>query len=313
MTTFGDMVYEFGGAPVGSGRYSSPWAKHYFVDGTDGKVNNGGLRPDDAMSTIQGAVDLASGGDVIYIRPLPFIVDSGFTRYEEAVTITSGIASSVFVNGNMSLIGVSNGACGDFLGVRWKETTTAAITNDAPALHVENIGFFSEGAANGILLVHDGGSDTKQGSQGTSIYNCAFKGKGVEVLSGGDGLTIEKCRFQCSSTGVTAQFKMTCSTHIGRRLTIRNCEWLDGNGTPPTSPCIYILPPCTEILIRDCFFPQEASASSCLISCAGSSNEGLLANCFFAVADLDTDLQILPGGILVVNMYDVSGRADSTN
>lgn len=309
-----DMLYHMGGVPVMSGVYSNPWGTHYFVDGTNGNDNNSGKTPGTAKATIQSAVtastaDTASRGDVIYINPGIWNTGTGFYRYDEAVAITSGVTGTDMTNSNMSIIGITGpGATGDFLGVRWKETSTVALTNDAPALHVENIGFFSEGANQAVLLQHDGATDTKQGTQGTSFYNCGFKGKGIYGDDGGDGLTVVNCRFQSSWDGNVAAIDWTCSANPGRRLTIRNCEWLDGNGTPPDAPCIVVAPPCTEILITDCYFPQESAANSVFISMAGA-NEGLIANCYFAVADLDTDAQILPGGCLVTAIYDVSGLA----
>lgn len=314
MTTFGDQVFEFGGSPVSGGRFSSPWAKHYFVDSIDGQPGNGGLKPNEAVDTIQGAVDLATRGDVIYIRPGVWNTGTGFDRYTEDVTITSGQSGTDMTNSNISIIGVSApGSIGDFVGVRWKYETATNLTNDAPALHLEKIGFFSEGATYAVLLRHNGATLTRQGSTGTSFYDCHFKGKGLYVLSGGDGLSVIKCRFQCAYTGTVAQLNYSASANPGRRLTVMYSDWLDGNGVAPDGPCISIAPPCTEILIKHNTFPQQPTSSgNVYISAAGASNEGLIANNWFASANLDTDANILPGGCFVVDNYDVGGRAATT-
>ena len=313
MTTFGDQVFEYGGAPVSGTRFTNPWGTHYFVDSINGSDAYDGKSPTRAKATIQAAVtastaDTASRGDVIYINPGVWNTGTGFDRYTEDVTITSGVTGTDMTNSNMSLIGISHGGTGDFLGVRWRHLTATNLTNDAPALHVENIGFLSEGATYAVLLRHNGETDTQQGSQGTSFYNCAFKGKGLYVLSGGDGLTIDRCRFQCSYLGVTAQLNVSCSANPGRRLTVRNCEWLDGNGTVPATRCIDIAPPMTEFLIRDCYFPQEPTDAVYID--VGGANEGLIANCFFNDDEVDTDLKITQGTLTnVVGCYDAAGIA----
>ena len=313
MTTVSDGLYEYGGAPV-SPRHSNPWGTHYFVDATNGSDAYDGKSPVRAKATIQAAVtasttDTLSRGDVIYINPQTWDTTKGFTRYTEDVTITSGATGTDMTNSNMSLIGITGpGATGDFLGVRWKHATATNLTNDAPALHLENIGFFSEGATYAVLLVNDGATLSKQGSQGTSFYNCGFKGKGLYVLSGGDGLTVDSCRFQCSWDGVTAQLNVSCSANPGRRLTVRNCEWLDGNGTVPATRCIDIAPPMTEFLIRDCHFPQEPTDAVYID--VGGANEGLISNCYFNDDEVDTDLKITQGTVTnVVGCYDAAGLA----
>jgi len=266
-------------------RIDNYWGTERFVDGVNGVAGRDGRSPATSLATIQTGVTAATGGDVVYINPLAFHEDRGWNRYTEDVVITSGIASNLFANAGISLIGITRpGATGDFLGVRWTHATATALTNDAPALSVENIGFFSEGATYGVHLVHDGATNTKQGSQGTSFYNCAFKGQGLYVKDGGDGLTVEKCRFQPKWDGTVCQLNYSASANPGRRLTVRNCEWLDGNGTANSGPMIYLLAPITEVVIRDCFFPQIPTGNT-YITAAGAI-EGIVANIHCAAADL---------------------------
>jgi hypothetical protein len=310
MTTAPDMLMEFGGSPVGGGRFSSPWAKHYFVDAIDGSAGNAGLRPDDATKTIQQAVDLATGGDIIYIRPQQYKIDTMYGRYQEDVTITmtAGLTrGDIVVDGMRSIIGVSaNTFNADFSGVRWQHASTCNLTNDTPGLHVENIGFFSEGCTYGVLLRYE--ADTKRGSEGTSFYHCAFKAMGLYVRTGGDGLTIDSCRFQPKYDGTTvADINLTGTINL-RRTTIRNCEWLDGNSTASVAPCITIAGTTSELLIRDCYFPKKPSGGV-YINTSGAVH-GLIANCFFSEDDLDTDAEILQGtGVKVVGCYDALGLA----
>ena len=309
MSNFSDLRND--GVPVGMGsRFSSPWATHYFVDYDYGSDDNIGTNPDEAFKTITQAASVMSREDIAYIRPRGFDDDRGFNRYQEDVTITGGVTSAgTFANGNMSLIGVTApGSIGDFVGVRWQHLTAQSLLNEAPALHVENIGFFNEGATYGALLSHDGATGTKQGSQGTSFYNCHFKGKGVYILSGGDGTTLIGCRFQCAYDGTVAQLNYSASANPGRRLTVRNCDWLDGNGTKPSAACITIAAPLTEFLITGCNFPQLPTGNV-YIATAGA-NYGLISNCFFNEDDLDTNAEITLGtGVTVVGCYDQAGIA----
>jgi len=280
-----------------------PWSTVWYVDGTDGSDSNTGRGPAVAKATIQAAVTAAGRGDVIYIRPQAYTVGTGFDRYTEDVTTT-------LTQSDLSIIGVTNTINPEF-GVRWKHATTQCLNNIAPALHIENIGFFAEGATYGLLMTNDGATNLKRGSDGTTIYNCVIKGKGVYVLSGGTGFTVMNTRFSCAYDGTVAALSFSCSANPGRHLKVFNCEWTDGNGVVPSGPCISIPAPCTEVLIRDCNFPQKPTGNV-YISAAGSSNEGSIQHCFFGCADLDTDADILPGGMTVVACYDVGGLAATT-
>ena len=250
------------------------------------------------------------GGDILYIRPQGYTIGTGFARYTEDVAVTlggDGGSGETATNANMSIIGVIDSLNPEY-GVRWKHETATNLTNDAPALHVSNIGFFSEGATYGVLLRNNGATYTQRGSDGTTFYNCVFKGKGVYVLSGGDGLCIERSRFHCAYDGTVAQLNFSCSANPGRRLLVRNCEWQDGNGTTSSGPCITIAAPATEILIRDCYFGQLPTGSV-YIATAGD-NYGLIANCYFNHDDLDTDAEITLGtGVTAVGCFDKAGIA----
>ena len=281
--------------------FASPWSTVRFVDGANGNDNNSGLKPTEPLDTIQAAVTASGRGDVIYVRPQAYVVGTGFTRYTEEVT-------TVLTQSDLSIIGCVNTPNPEY-GVRWKHatnTTGYCLVNIAPALHIENIGFFAESAAGAMSILNNGTTDTQRGTDGTTIYNCVVKGKGIIVRSGGDGFTIQNTRFHCGYDGAVANLDYSCSANPGRRLLVRNCEWQDGNGTVSSGPCITILPPLTEILIRDCYFPQIPTGSAWIVM-TGASNEGLVANCHFAVADMTLSTGILKGGVFVTGIYDETG------
>jgi hypothetical protein len=298
MTTYADGVYQYGGAPVGGGRFSSPWATHRFVDAATGNDSNDGISVESAKATIQSAVTAAGRGDVIYIRPQAYVIGTGFTRYEEDVTNT--LAQS-----DVSIIGVTNSRNPEY-GVRWKHATATHLTSIAPAWHLENIGFFGESATSIVTLTNNSATDTARGSDGFTSYNCVFKGAPIAINDGGDGVTFDSCRFHCAYTGTVAAINYTCSANSGRRFAVRNCEWLDGNGTVSSGPMIAILPPMTEVIIRDCYFPQIPTGNAYITAPTGV--EGLIANVHCAAADLAIGTAFpVSANLFTVGIYDELG------
>lgn len=301
MSVFPDGVFQYGGQPVGGEKSSSPWSTVFFVDGTNGVDTLDGKSPTKAKKTIQAAVTAAGRGDVIYVRPQAYVVGTGFTRYEEDVT-------TVLAQSDLSIIGTVNTRNPEF-GTRWKFATTQCLNNIAPALHLENIGFFTEDATYGVLLTNNGATNTQRGSDGTTLYNCVFKGQGLYVLSGGTGLTVDNCRFTAKYTGTVSQINFSCSANPGRQLRIRGCEWTDGNGTTSSGPSIVIAGSSTENIIRDCYFGQDPTGGI-YINITGT-NTGSIANCHFACADVNTG-RIVEGGLIGTGIYDGGGLATST-
>jgi hypothetical protein len=201
-------------------RYASPWGKTWFVDGVSGATTNDGQTPENAVKTIQAAVTLAGRGDVIFVRPQTYTLGTGFARYTEDVIVP-------LLTNDLSIIGVTNTISPEF-GVRWKHVITP-LTVNAPGLHLENIGFFCEGATKAIDLANDG-NVSKVGSCGFTMYNCAIKGERV-YITGGDGVRIKNCYFHAVYDGsVTGGITAVGSTYPVRRLTIEDCIFAGGNG-----------------------------------------------------------------------------------
>ena len=181
MSRFPDGVFQYGGQPLGS-LWASPWSKVLFVDGENGSDGVDGRKPTAALKTIQKAVDLATRGDVIYIRPQHYTIGTGFSRYTESVTTTIGGAGGSsgvhMTNSDISIIGCANTINPEY-GVRWSWVTAAGynLINPAPALHLENIGFYSEGTTTGgtMNLQNNGAADTQRGCDGTTIYTASSR------------------------------------------------------------------------------------------------------------------------------------------
>jgi hypothetical protein len=305
MTIAPDGLFQYGGIPVGN-LWGSPWSKAYFVDAVDGKSGNYGERPDDALTTIQAALDKCARGDVVYIRPQEYKLGRGFERYSEDVSLTMTKASTasypVCGPSDVHLIGCTNSRNPEF-GVRWKPATATALTSAWPSLHVENIGFYAEDLT-AISLLSNGVTDTQRGIDGTTIVNCTIKGGGMTAADGGTGLTLYKVRFTPKYDGTVAAFAYTCNAAPGRLLTIQECEFMDGNGTAASDQSITLTGAITEVLIRDCFFGQVPTGNAYVV--AGASVEGIIANCFFAATDATTT-GIEQGGMFTVACHDVTG------
>jgi len=313
MSNFSDLRND--GVPVGHGhRFSSPWDTHRFVDYDNGSDDNDGLEPGFAMQTIQAAVTASTGGDVIYIRPRAYQCGQGFRRYVEDVTVTLGGAGGsgvVATNANMSLIGVTQrtGAAGDMLGVRWNKVATN-LTVDAPAFHVENIGFFNEDGTKIIDLTNDGATRTKQGSLGFSIYNCALKGNKQLYSTGCNELQIVNCQFQAKYDGAVGGINLVGSAQGVARPIIKNCEFIGGNANEMATAVIQTAAPVYDMMLRNCYFTL---ADGVYMNFAGTTSTGLVADCYFGSADINalcTGLVAGVSGIFPAGLYDEVGIDD---
>ena len=308
LTNFPNGITSFGVPITGSARYASPWATHYFVDGDLGSDNNNGKTPSEAFKTIQRAVTVSTGGDVIYIKQKVYTLGTGFARYTEDVSVTLGGDGGNGVtatNANKSLIGVTQrGVPTDFLGVRWKFATATPLTVDAPCLHVENIGFFTEGATYAINLRCNGATRTQEGTTGFSIYNCAIKGEGKLYGNGANEVAIVHCRFQCHYEGTVGGINLVGSSNQVIRPIIRDCEFLGGNANNMSAAAIVGAAPWYDAVLRELYFLAESDTGE-YINISGS-NTGLVANVFCASADITTT-SIVASGMFGVACYDDDG------
>jgi hypothetical protein len=314
MSIFPDGVFQYGGQPVG-GEWFSPWSTVYFVDGIDGDDGNTGLKPTDAKKTIAAAAALATKDDVIYIRPLDYTIGHGIERYAEDVTLTatntglnySGTTSyPILTPSNISIIGCAKTVTPQF-ATRWKYATATCLTNTTPALHVENIGFFAEDYKC-VSLLSNGVTDTQRGMDGTTFYNCDFKGGGVTASDGFTSLAFNRCRFEPKYNGeVDNALTITASTNPGTKLTIQNCEFLDGsNGTVADGPWIILASFITGVVIRDCYFGQVPTGTAYITGTA-TTVEGVVENCHFGDADMALATGIAATGLITAGIYDLLG------
>jgi hypothetical protein len=194
------------------------------------------------------------------------------------------------------------------MGVRWKFATNTNLNVEAPGTHLENIGFFCEGATAGIYFEGDGATYTKAGHTGSSLYNCAIKGEGGVLANGSDSLQIIKCQFQAKYDGNTCGMIITLDgTNVNRRPVLRGCHFLGGNGTAMDSAPIIWTGKVENGLIADNYFDLGTTVQ---INIATSGSSGLIVNNFFAEADLSTTFIVQNGMVCVAN-WDVTGINES--
>jgi len=314
MSIVPDGLFQYGGQPVGS-LWASPWGKVYFVDGKNGNTSNDGLTPGTALSTIAAACAKAVKDDVIYIRPLDYGIGHGLERYSEDVTLTAtntglnyagGATYPLLTPSNISIIGCSNTVTPQF-SARWKAATATALTNTTPALHVENIGFFAEDLKC-VSLLNNGVTDTQRGMDGVTFVNCDFKGGGVTGSDGFTSLAFNRCRFEPKYNGeVDNALTITGTTNPGNKLTIQNCEFLDGsNGTVANGPWIILASSITDVIIRDCYFGQVPTGTA-YITGTSTTVEGVVHNCYFGNADMVLATGIAATGLITSGIYDLLG------
>ena len=276
-------------------QFSQFWGYTYFVDGVNGVDTNDGLTPGTPKKTIQAAVTVAGRGDTIYIRPQTYTLGTGFARYTEDVIVP-------LATNDLSIIGVTRTINPEF-GVRWKHVVTP-LTVNAPGLHLENIGFFCEGATKAIDLANDG-NVTKVGSCGFTMYNCAIKGERV-YITGGDGVRIKNCYFHAVYDGsVSGGITAVGSTYPVRRLTIEDCTFAGGNGTAAATRFITLTgATITEALIARCNFAAIPTDAKYIVA---TTTVGHVMGCHFADADVHVTNDLTLGGMTQEGNYDASG------
>ena len=290
--------------------FFEPWSDVWYVDGTDGNDSYTGRGPSEAKATIQAAVTAASGGDVIYIRPKVYTLGTGFARYTEDVAVTLGGAGGSGVtatNANISIIGITPRTlqATDFLGVRWKYATNTNLLVDAPCLHVENIGFFSEAGTYAIHLRCNGATRTQEGSTGFTLYNCAIKGDGPLYADGGEQIVIANCRFQAKHDGTTGGINLVGSANAVRRPTIKNCDFIGGNNVAMATAPIKGASPWYNAVLKNLWFDIDTTAGT-FVLISGTTSTGVCGPCYCGSGDISTT-SFDTAGIEVVAAFDDDG------
>jgi hypothetical protein len=124
MTTFGDQVYQYGGAPVG-GLFTPAGDEVYFVKPNSGNNQNQGKKPTDALATLQQAhtnINADKNG-VVYL----------VSEDNSASGTTNRIAGATFTwsKDGTNIVGVASGG---MIGSRARISNTADTTDVSPLM-----------------------------------------------------------------------------------------------------------------------------------------------------------------------------------
>ena len=134
MTTFGDQVFQYGGAPVSSGpQVPFTTGKTFFVHSVTGSNGNSGRKPAEPLATLDYAVGLctASKYDVIVLMP------------GHAETLAAAAAIALDVAG-ITIVGIGTGALRPTFTMN---AAAATITVAASNMSIKNCLFISTFAA----------------------------------------------------------------------------------------------------------------------------------------------------------------------
>jgi hypothetical protein len=191
-------------------------------------------------------------------------------------------------------------------GVRVKPTgNTTPLTVNAPGVHLENIGFFSEVAYDMIKLENDG-NVSKVGSVGFTMYNCAVKGNVIHIDSG-DGVKLVNCYFHAMYDGSLTGgiVGVTTGGSALRRLSIKDCMFFGGNGVAPATSYITLTGgTITETEIADCRFGVIPASNKYIVNT--NVTGGILSNCHFAKADVHVTNDLTLSGMVISGCTDSS-------
>ncbi len=241
MTTFGDGVFQYGGAAVGgalSMGIMGGGAKTFFVDPANGSDSNGGLKQDDACDTVGQAYSLTTDkqGDVIY-----YLNDGNTSGSSREATIPL-----VWSNDNTHIVG----CCAPVpMSQRSRITpvATAALT-EQPVLSVTGHG----NTFTNLQIAHWGADTNTIGARGVDVtgnrnyfYNCHFVG--VPNAHTGD-------ETDCCDLKVTGEENMFERCYFGTNTVARST----------TNANVELSGAATRIHFKDCFFTVYADNAGVL-------------------------------------------------
>jgi len=301
----------------------------FFVDGDHGSDGNDGKSPETPKDTIQGAVNAASAGAVIYIRAKkPTALAADPNSYAETVIIPNS-------KPNISLIGVGRGRTqGGLPQIKIGAGSTAMIDVRSPGCLIANLGINGASSTGGGILLTDDGTDpaTNYSAWGTNIVNCHFKNcagtagadTGGAIQWGANGgawqTRIEGCSFFRCMAGV-----MNKGTGGSRPadVVIEDCIFYT-NDTAMVDCDIYLMggSGVDGLLIRNCTFASRTipayAGTSRYLKLTGCS-DGLITGCTFNCLGSVTGTELtwgvagtggfIPAGIGISGCFGVSATA----
>lgn len=316
MSNFPDMVTQFGGQPVGGGRYEAMWgSKVHFIDYDYGTEGAGGLKPSDAHKYLQDAIDIASPWDVFYIRPRDPVYDVGGGANYHLPESTSNWSIPYTAYG-LSLIGTGiargNTAMATYL-------RGGAVTTAAPVLlikscwnNIENLAFHVGASLQSHIRSQRSATATDRAYANT--YNSCIFRFGVDFIENNlqGGIHIESssyesiynCIFQACPTGIVVRTSVGAVTGI----VISGCHF---TGLATEVQCDICSPGGTfgNLSIKNCTFGHAVPAKTVYAAALkryiyiGAASTGLVSNCDTGAVDPTVADNMTLNGVLYSNIW----------
>jgi len=297
MSTFPDGLFQYGGQPVGGGRYEGMWGGTvYFVDYDNGGSGTVGHKPSDAGKYLDDAISAATHDSVIYVRPRsPELGAAGAGPYYggDPGDITPKVAATnwtiPYTQYGLSIIGTGKG--GGYAGAQRTNLqggTTAGspvLTINAPYVTIENIGFKPGSSTTGLVLqtFYD---DTATQAFANTYYNVWFRNVDAQAAY---SLRIDAGSYDnvlgCYFTGHKSGLQLFGGSANSTRIVIRGCDFETLAGTATGE--IYSNGAVSRIIIDSCVFnhgvPTGGDPNKYIYFAETST--GIVSNCYTGSAD----------------------------
>jgi len=316
MTKFGDQVFQFGGAPVSSGRYEAWWgSKIRFVDYDYGVSGGTGSKPTEAGKYFQDAIDASNPWDVIYLRPRNPRYSTSGGQYWHLPVSTSNWSIPYTAYG-LSLIGTGTGRGTNVMSTTLKG---GAVTTDAPVLlikscwnSVENLAFES-GASDQAQIKSLGATAATNMAYGNTYNNCIFVGgddlaadnlQGCIHIDSSGYEGIYNCTFKSSPVGIVLRSSLRA---VGGTQ-IHGCDF---QGTAAEVQCDICSTGATltNISIKDCTFEHAVPSKTVYAGALnryvyfGGTSTGLVSDCSTGAATAIIATNMTLDGVLYSNLW----------
>ena len=314
MSTFPDGLFQFGGAPVGGGRYEGMWeGKAHFVDYDNGTSGADGHSAKSPGKYLQTAIDQASPWDVIYIRPRdPAYSAGGGANYHLPESTTNW--NVPYTAYGLSLIGAGIGRGNTIMATYLRG---GAVTTDEPVLelrscwnNIENLAFHN-GASDEAQIKSLAAASAAAGRAYANTYNnCIFRFgedlvennlQGAIHIDSSSYEGIYNCIFQACPAGIV--LRSIQGTITG--LVVSGCIF---TGTAAQVQYdIYCGGGVANITIKDCYFNHAVPSKTVYHATNryihfGAASTGLVANCFTGAVDATVAGNLTLNGVLYSNI-----------
>ncbi len=298
-------------------------AKAVFVDGLRGSDSNDGSDPENAKSTIQGALSVAMAYDVIYVMDPGTTASDPNTYTGSTANWTVGVTRK-----GLALVGVAHSAVmGNGRPVAPSLYAYAAATPtlkvNAPLVAIENFRIAGAYAISGSETAGIAVADFSEGVYegfGLSVNNCYFEDinsvgdLGAIAVTGQWNPTITNCSFMNCEMGIS--IVSSGSTVVG--TIIDGVKFMSRTGLGTVVKCdIYVY--CqgeSGLLISNVLcghdVPLATGGKGACIAFAGGAETGLVSNVCFMDANATAHATTGPGfrGPVTVGINRLYNGAD---